>query len=216
MRCFAHSCWLQVRWDVERLFGRGRCHCFVRVSLDVSFLKKTIWRSEFSDKIHFETISQCGQAGCLSCAMFTVKMCRFFFISAKHASLGFYEPSNLFAGKIEQGTFDESKGAYNTWICLVRSHHVLLSSVCIDSSLLCQYFCAEIQTVWVLLRNLLYLRRFVHLYLLRLLNNRSEVVLLETFCFTTVSYQGVRPDRWVEVQWYFTLVSLVFSKPEKL
>jgi hypothetical protein len=69
---------VEVRWDVERLFGRGRCHCFVRVSLDVSFLKKTIWRSEFSDKIHFETISQCGQAGCLSCAMFTVKMCRFF------------------------------------------------------------------------------------------------------------------------------------------
>ncbi|CAK9230391.1 unnamed protein product [Sphagnum jensenii] len=67
---------VEVRWDVERLFGRGRCHCFVRVSLDVSFLKKTIWRS-----------------------------------------------------KIEQGTFDESKGAYNTWICLVRSHHVLLSSV---------------------------------------------------------------------------------------
>ncbi|CAK9229334.1 unnamed protein product [Sphagnum troendelagicum] len=64
---------VEVRWDVERLFGRGRCHCFVRVSLDVSFLKKTIWRS-----------------------------------------------------KIEQGTFDESKGAYNTWICLVRSHHVLL------------------------------------------------------------------------------------------
>jgi hypothetical protein len=81
---------VEVRWDVERLFGRGRCHCFVRVSLDVSFLKKTIWRS-----------------------------------------------------KIEQITFDESKEAYNTWICLVRSHHVLLSLVCIDSSLLC----AEIQTV---------------------------------------------------------------------
>jgi hypothetical protein len=85
---------VEVRWDVERLFGRGRCHCFVRVSLDVSFLKKTIWRS-----------------------------------------------------KIEQITFDESKEAYNTWICLVRSHHVLLSLVCIDSSLLCQHFCAEIQTV---------------------------------------------------------------------
>ncbi|CAM6022337.1 unnamed protein product [Sphagnum balticum] len=56
---------VEVRWDVERLFGRGRCHCFVRVSLDVSFLKKTIWRS-----------------------------------------------------KIEQGTFDESKEAYKTWICL--------------------------------------------------------------------------------------------------
>ncbi|KAL3699206.1 hypothetical protein R1sor_017228 [Riccia sorocarpa] len=54
---------VEVRWDVENLLGRGSKHCFVRVSLCVSFCKKT-----------------------------------------------------MFKGKIEQGTYDESKEAYTTWI----------------------------------------------------------------------------------------------------
>lgn len=37
---------LQVRWDVEKLFGRGSNHCFVRVSLGVSFCKKTVWKGK--------------------------------------------------------------------------------------------------------------------------------------------------------------------------
>jgi hypothetical protein len=37
---------MQVRWDVERLYGNGQCHSFVRVSLDVAFSKKTMWKSK--------------------------------------------------------------------------------------------------------------------------------------------------------------------------
>ncbi|KAG0611474.1 hypothetical protein M758_7G143600 [Ceratodon purpureus] len=58
---------VEVRWDVERLYGNGQCHSFVRVSLDVAFSKKTMWK-----------------------------------------------------GKIEQGTHEESKEAYTTWIQLAR------------------------------------------------------------------------------------------------
>ncbi|KAG0602713.1 hypothetical protein M758_10G035400 [Ceratodon purpureus] len=58
---------VEVRWDVERLDCNGQFHSIVRVSIDVTFSKKTFWKS-----------------------------------------------------KIEQGTYDESKGAYNTWIQLAQ------------------------------------------------------------------------------------------------
>ncbi|CAM6091243.1 unnamed protein product [Calypogeia fissa] len=61
---------VEVRWDVYRLCGKGSYHCFVRVSLGINFLKKTVWK-----------------------------------------------------GKIEQGTHDESKEAYTTWI--QEAHSVL-------------------------------------------------------------------------------------------
>uniref|UniRef100_A0A7I4EKP1 VASt domain-containing protein n=1 Tax=Physcomitrium patens TaxID=3218 RepID=A0A7I4EKP1_PHYPA len=58
---------VEVRWDVERFIDNGQFHSLVRVSLDVTFSKKTMWKS-----------------------------------------------------KIEQGTYDESKEAYTTWIQLAR------------------------------------------------------------------------------------------------
>ncbi|KAL2609524.1 hypothetical protein R1flu_028097 [Riccia fluitans] len=64
---------VEVRWDVENLHGRGSKHCFVRISLGVSFCKKTVWK-----------------------------------------------------GKIEQGTYDESKEAYTTWI---REAHARLREI---------------------------------------------------------------------------------------
>ncbi|BBN19713.1 hypothetical protein MPTK1_8g12980 [Marchantia polymorpha subsp. ruderalis] len=69
---------VEVRWDVEKLFGRGSNHCFVRVSLGVSFCKKTVWK-----------------------------------------------------GKIEQGTYDESKEAYTTWIC--EAHALLRDMRALDA-----------------------------------------------------------------------------------
>jgi len=59
---------VQVRWDVEPLLRNGESHCHVRIALDVSFSKKTMWKS-----------------------------------------------------RIEQGTFDESKEAYTTWIQMAHS-----------------------------------------------------------------------------------------------
>jgi hypothetical protein len=61
---------VETRWDVERLCGKGSNHCFVRISLGLNFIKKTVWK-----------------------------------------------------GKIEQGTYDESKEAYTVWI--QEAHSVL-------------------------------------------------------------------------------------------
>ena len=55
---------MQVRWDVERIYGRGQCYCSVRISLDVFFLKKTVWRSKFSSltcTIHYAATVTCWQ-----------------------------------------------------------------------------------------------------------------------------------------------------------
>lgn len=43
---FDIACDLKVRWDVEPLLRNGESHCHVRIALDVSFSKKTMWKSK--------------------------------------------------------------------------------------------------------------------------------------------------------------------------
>jgi hypothetical protein len=37
---------VEVRWDIEDLKGRGPDCCNLRISLDVPFTKKTVWKGQ--------------------------------------------------------------------------------------------------------------------------------------------------------------------------
>jgi hypothetical protein len=51
---------VEVRWDIEDLKGRGADCCNLRISLDVPFTKKTVWKGEIWVSSRSQTVSHCG------------------------------------------------------------------------------------------------------------------------------------------------------------